>query len=263
MAKHHLEILSQEHFEQQYKFAPPHESLAEVVEFYWQLDLRDVSENFVEDIFATLQASLVFVLGTPFKLLSEALQVPVKRSVLIGHHTQKFTYQHDFGNYLVGIKLKPAGLNLLLGIPAAVFNNQLVLVDDVLFRNMFLEEQLALQKTWPQQVDLLNSFMLGTLFKAKEAAYRTRYVAAALYQAAQNGAVFNVEHLASNLHLTRRSLERYFKQELGIGPKWCLNLIRFRQALKTYKTYGYQTDFEQFGYIDYAHFNKDYRKFLR
>lgn len=263
MANHHLEILSQDHFEQHYRFAFPHDSLAEVVEYYWQLDLRTNPEHFAEDIFATLQASFVFCLGTPFSLQSGAHLSSVKNSVLIGHHSQTFTYRHHSGNYLIGIKLKAAGLNRLLGIPAAVFNNQLIPLHDVLFHNVFVEEQLEAIDNWGDQVSFLNTLMLKAFSSAQQTDFRTRFVAAALYQASQSGALFNVAHLATNLNLTKRSLERYFKHELGIGPKWCLNLIRFRQALRAYSVQGYRTEFEQWGYTDYAHFNKDYRKFIR
>ena len=56
-------------------------------------------------------------------------------------------------------------------------------------------------------------------------------------------------------------MERYFADALGLSPKTCLRIARFRQALPAYLRLGYRADYEALGYHDFSHFMKDYHCF--
>lgn len=263
MSFNHTEIIDQLYFEQQYRFVAPHVALSNVVEYYWQLDLRSngyEDDDFAEHIFANLNVTMVFNLGTAFTVNVHKQQQQLKSSVLIGHHTETFTYKHFSNNFLIGIKFKPAGLNLLFGMPSADLNNH---VEDATYflRNRFIEEQLLQVGTFEEQTKLLDNVLLQQLNKQNHIPYKTQYVCNALHKVMQKKPTFSVDILAEQLHVTKRSLERYFKQEIGVSPKQCLSILRFRQALKIYGLQGSSADYEALGFYDFSHFMKDYKRF--
>ena len=57
-----------------------------------------------------------------------------------------------------------------------------------------------------------------------------------------------------------RSLQRLFKEELGVSPKWSIKRLRFQQALGRLHS-GKNVDLaglaHDLGYFDQAHFNRE------
>lgn len=263
MLTSHEEIVDHTYFEQQYRFVAPCKALADSVAYYWQLDLRNVQANhpyFNEHIFANLHTSLVFNLGTAFGVKSGASKAAYGNSVLIGQHTQSIHYHHGKGNYLVGIKFKPAGINQLLSIPTAELHNQVITLQH-LFKRTEIEEHLAEQTDFTQQALLLDAFLMRQFSKQSGLNHKAYLVKKALEELVQQKQMYKVSEIASELFTTKRSLERYFSAELGVNPKQCINITRFREALKAYSKQGASADMEMFGYCDFSHFMKDYRKY--
>lgn len=261
---YHSEIINNAHFEEQYLFMPPHDLIADVVEFYWQLDLRHgkLKEEFTDRIFANLHTSVVFNLGSEYTLTDKHTnnETVFRRSIIIGHHTHVMQYQHYDGNFLFGIKLKPAGFNMLFGISSAELANTFVEAEDF-FRSFFMEERLYECRNSQERKALLDSILIALLSSTKQN-HRILSVHSALTGLVVQNSIYNVRELASALHLTQRSLERYFKDAIGISPKTCLAIIRFRQALKKMHANNAAFYADESGYYDLSHFMKDYRKFL-
>jgi AraC-like DNA-binding protein len=263
--QNHTEIIHKEHFEKQYVFMPPHIDCMDVVEYFWQLDLRNktlVNEDFSDRIFANLHTSIVFNLGSRFEMIDTATsqQNDLSKSIVIGHHTHILQYRHYSGNFLFGVKLKPVGFNKLFGISSAELNNQYA-ETELFFRDLFIEERLFECESFEQRVDLMNIVMLGLLGSSRQN-HKIISVHNALTTVVLQNRIYNVDQLASSLNLTKRTLERYFKDEIGLTPKTCLSIIRFREALKKMNLAEGNAYPEDLGYYDLSHFMKDYHKFF-
>lgn len=261
MSGNHSEILDQQHFEEQYRFVAPAAALSDMVEFYWQLDLRKgmgQGNQFAECIFANLHVSMVFNLGSPFIINHGEVKEQLGSSVIIGHHTKSITYTHLQHNFLLGIKFKPAGINQAFGISASELNNGMADITHFL-REKSVEEQLYEAGTFHQQTVLLNRLLTGYLRRQEGISYKTQLVKAVLNNGFSGS--MSADQLASQLNTTKRSLQRYFLQELGLSPGQCLQILRFRKALQVYSKYGYAADYEELGYCDFSHFMKDYRRY--
>jgi AraC-like DNA-binding protein len=263
--QNHTEIINREHFEKQYLFMPPHAGCADVVDCYWQLDLRDKTlpdNDFSDRIFANLQTSIVFNLGSRFEMIDTATnrQNELNKSIVIGHHTHTLQYRHYAGNFLFGIKLKPAGFNKLFGISSAELNNQYA-ETELFFRDLYIEERLFECNSFEERGTLMNTVMLGVLGSSKQN-HKIISVHKALTNVVLQNRIYNVEQLATSLNLTKRTLERYFKDEIGLTPKTCLSIIRFREALKHLNSTDGLAYPNDLGYYDLSHFMKDYHKFF-
>ena len=68
----------------------------------------------------------------------------------------------------------------------------------------------------------------------------------------------------NELNITERSLERYFKQYVGISPKLYARINRFQTALETLRKSNFDslTDIAyQNNYFDQSHFIRDFKEF--
>ena len=61
----------------------------------------------------------------------------------------------------------------------------------------------------------------------------------------------------STLHVTYSSYHRYFREILGMSPKQCFKALRFKTALKNYRTNGSYYLYDELGYTDFSHFVKE------
>ena len=75
-----------------------------------------------------------------------------------------------------------------------------------------------------------------------------------------------VEALAQEAHVSNRTLERIFKENVGIPPKEFLRIVRFQEVLKRLR----QTDVSEesllrvafgLGYYDHAHLTNEFKKY--
>lgn len=253
------EIVNHRYFETQYRFRRPDAMLAGYVEYYWELDLRGLdsaSEDFKENLLAHLNSSLVFNLGNAYELYDKAdhLQESVSYHAIIGLQTQVHAYKHFHGNHLFGIKFKPGALNFLFSLDGRDTMNHLLDYQDVL-SGTYVDEMLYEAKDLTARGVVMDNFLLKKL-SAQKQHYRFTLISKALEEE-----LVKSKDLATQLCTTEKSMERYFKQLLGVSPKKCLNILRFRKALKVYLEQGSQSDFESLGYYDLSHFRKDYVKF--
>jgi AraC-like DNA-binding protein len=74
-----------------------------------------------------------------------------------------------------------------------------------------------------------------------------------------------VEALARNHFISKRQLERNFKQQTGISPKEFINFVRFEFALQNIKEFHCKKSLLQIafdsGYYDHAHLSNDIKRY--
>lgn len=88
-----------------------------------------------------------------------------------------------------------------------------------------------------------------------------------------SGGQVSVETLASEVHVSNRTLERIFKENVGIPPKEFLRIARFQEVLKRLRQTGSEVGetavleesllrvaFE-LGYYDHAHLTNEFKKY--
>ncbi|AQG80555.1 DUF6597 domain-containing transcriptional factor [Spirosoma montaniterrae] len=261
-----VELIHQPHFDRHYQLLAPASDLLLYIESYWMLDLRNPQHQqsrFVEINLAKLQSILIVNLGNPFEVFGRQGErvYTCTHSALVGYHTRRLSYKHQFGNYLIGVTFHPAAANHLFRVQGQELMNQLLPLDVLLPNASLLEAQLA-EDGYPATVQkVLNTWMRLLVGRATPDS-RLGYVQQALQPDKLHGANYFSRQLASLLCVTNRSLERYFKEHMALSPKHCLRIQRFRQALPVYGRYGSAIDWTEWGYHDFSHFMKDYHHFM-
>lgn len=260
-----VEILDKQYFTAQYRFIPPSPHLSEHVLSYWILDLRSPyfhQTAYEEILFANMYSSLVFNLGTPFEIYDQQGQLrhQCTRSVLIGYHTSTVSYRHTHNNYLIGIKFKPGALNYIFRIKGSDVIRQMIPAEDII-PCLFSLEAALYDAASGQQINTLLEQLLKSYTAPSGISRHFDQVLRCFKDPVLFQSNYQLQKLAALLCLTPRTLERYFAASLGLPPKKCLQVLRFRNALEPYLRQGYKADWEQLGYHDFSHFRKEMSHF--
>ncbi|RTQ46014.1 AraC family transcriptional regulator [Hymenobacter gummosus] len=238
----------------------PAEELRPYVAFFWQSQPAAELRSFV---LPNAQGVLSFNLGRQ-PWYSDAPPHPRRvfaRSQVFGHLTRPCCCCYPAGTELFGVTLQPGALALLLGVPAPALAD---LAADLtaLLPLASLEAELRREPAFAGRVALLQAW-LRAQFRGAPVDYRYQLVQAAAARFGRPGAgQYVVEQAAAQVSVTPKSLTRYFQQVVGLGPKRCAQLARFKLALAAYRQYGSAWDYEAAGYADFAHFARSSHRLL-
>jgi AraC-like DNA-binding protein len=156
----------------------------------------------------------------------------------------------------IGIYFQPNALKSIFGIDADELTNQHIDIKDLIKTN--ITDQLIDITTAEQRIELLSSFLIQQAERQKTENQKVNFATAQL----QKGV--NLQAICKELNLSERSLERYFKQHIGVSPKLYARINRFQSAMENIR----QTQFDkltniayQNDYFDQSHFIREFKEF--
>jgi AraC-like DNA-binding protein len=81
------------------------------------------------------------------------------------------------------------------------------------------------------------------------------------------GGQVSVEELSLACHVSNRTMERLFKEHVGIPPKEFMRIVRFQEVLKRLRQAGKVSEESllrvafELGYYDHAHLTNEFKKY--
>jgi AraC-like DNA-binding protein len=158
---------------------------------------------------------------------------------------------------LIGIYFQPAALKTIFGLDANELIDQHADISHL--SKSTLNEQLLNTPGVEQKIRLLSAFIL------KQAAHQNNDDERVAYASAQLKQGKTLKNIQTELNLSERSLERLFKQHIGISPKLYARINRFQSTLDhlrktkfvTLAEVAYEND-----YFDQSHFIREFQEFL-
>jgi AraC-like DNA-binding protein len=224
---------------------PPDPALVEVVEHYWTVrwDLPD-GDAHTQDVLPHPSVHLVVEPG---------------RSALVGVTTGRFTRQLTGAGHAFGVKFRPAGFRPFLGAPVSALTDRAVAVAEVLGADgdAYVERIRSLDDE-SEMVAAADAFVAARLPPADpNVAALNRLVA----QVMSDRDITRVEQLADRAAIGRRTLQRRFRDYVGVTPKWVIQRYRLHEAAERLADGGADlADLaRELGYFDQAHFVNDFR----
>jgi AraC-like DNA-binding protein len=140
---------------------------------------------------------------------------------LTTNHFEK-TVKGDFIN--ISIHFKPTALKSIFGIDANELTNSYT--DINLLNNSSLTEQLINTTLTEKRIEVLSLFLIENLRRNQK--YKPEKIQHALDLLKQENPITSLQKIQRELHLSERSLERLFKQDIGISPKLFARISRFQ-----------------------------------
>jgi AraC-like DNA-binding protein len=248
--------------ERWYREVPPPAALADWVLSFWEMRVPHQLPSTRVRIVPNACVDLVLYLSDTSRGEDDAAIVaPPHRSYIVGSTLRSFVVQSVGWRHIVGASLRPAGVEPLLGLPAAVIGQSVALLHDIIGRQADEIEDRIFSGPPDAALRRMADVLLGwhgTLAAPDAVAHR----AESLVRRAHGQT--RIDALADDLNISARRLERHFLAHVGITPKLFSRLVRFDRAvrdLSTRRTIPWSQFALAHGYTDQAHFIKEFREF--
>lgn len=230
----------------QYLKYQPHILLQKLIDSYWVLQTD--SNSIKVPLFADATTDIFINLGNTKGEISY-MPVAPGRMYMGGPATSAHFFNCFPGSVFIGVRFKPGGLPLFYPIPLAV------IVDHIIpFQDSQLACILDIYESLPSRLD---EYFLSK----KKPDNSATLIADAVYQ--HKGQI-SVDVLAKECNVSNRTLERYFLNNMGIGPKEFINIVRFREVMLSLQNGSTRGEFAkiaaEMGYYDQSHFIKEVKK---
>jgi AraC-like DNA-binding protein len=241
-----------------YHLRLPTPALQPYIESYWKVQTRPGESGVLhEQIYVDGQADILFNFGCAY----DRCEIPIPYGNVDGQRDYPVSIAQQGEINLIGVRFRPGGLAAFTRQPLHELANQVIdLHNGMGVAAQSLEYQLYDAATFDQQAALLDAFFLARL-RPSEAHHLTLRLAGQI--AAACGEV-NIHQLSAEAGYSIRTVDRLFRQHLGLTPRLYARIQRFQAALRLFS--GVESaSFLQIalatGYYDQAHFTHDFSAF--
>ncbi|WP_317206812.1 helix-turn-helix domain-containing protein [Hymenobacter sp. BT770] len=243
----------------------PLASLRNIVECYWAYEDPNPAAPRQHAVLPSPKPSIIVVLGKhdePVAFESTNGQ-RITESWMLGQVTDhRLSLRCARPAGLFGIMFQPTGFYQLLGISMAAAAS--MAPEQACAPRQFgeaLTSRVQAAATHAERVAAAEDLLLAQPMRPTPGTPVVEVVAAALRQ--RRGQVY-ADELAHLAHLSRRQLERRFREAVGVSPKLFAEISRFARVFELLKEQP-QTNWHDLaqacGYFDQAHFIREFRRF--
>lgn len=248
-----------------YKFSPPSEELKNYIEFFSESSaektaLHIPAERFSVKMFESWTPTIWFNLGTPYHLAIKNKSYPVKtdEDILLLRNT--IVTRHVLHtDHIFTVKFFPGGIEAVLGFNQGKLSNQIINIDTILPRTVI--EAIKTAACFEDRIILLQNYFISRLQHRNQKDHYIKIVHDLIVNYRSGNFLLNTSQSAEKFFITSKTINRYFNNVVGIGPKKYFSVLRARTALTEYNAAKGSFAPSQFGYYDMSHFYKAIKKF--
>lgn len=227
----------------------PSPEIAFFVEHYWIVRWDLCGEDpFEQDVLSHPSVHLVFEKNNTW---------------IWGVVTGKFTRKLEGKGQVIGIKFHPGGFYPFLQEPVASFTDDRLPFNDVFDDPLeALESDILNHDEEQLMVERTEDFLLRHL---PERDPKMEKVSKMVKLVKDDASILKVDDLVDRYELSKRTLQRLFRQYVGISPKWVIQRYRLHEAAEKMAD-GQAENWTQLalglGYYDQAHFIRDFKSIV-
>ncbi len=180
-----------------------------------------------------------------------------------GVSTHKFSRLLEGQSRTFGVKFQPGGLWPFLRTPVSALTDRLLPATEIFGQTAeTLQNALALADDEAAMAALMSTFFLSQEASANENVSRAT---ALVLQILEEPRIKTVDDLVCRSGVSRRSLQRLFRDYVGVSPKWVIRRYRLHELVERINRGG-QFDWAEvaldLGYFDQAHLINDFRSIV-
>ena len=241
----------------------PHPELKKYIRCYWTLEISGSTSQHEWLHFLVENVEFTFKLSGGAKFITSDMKTGMfSQCCVYGPMTQTMHLKPLSEVEMFGICFRPGGAYPFFPYQISELVNKSVIIDDL----WGTKDSEIIHKvhydceTTVERIDLLDQYFLRHLgTKRKD----NSIFAAVRIIEAYKGQV-DIEYVAKSIGLSRRQLERKFKERVGILPKQLCRSFRFKNILKHLNTssiVSWATTSVSCGYYDQSHMIRDFKHF--
>ncbi|MFF0311055.1 DUF6597 domain-containing transcriptional factor [Streptosporangium sp. NPDC004379] len=220
----------------------PSPGLAAYVEHFWVVTWTDLAEPYEQRIVS--HPTVNMTITDDFHRIAGVIR-------------GGFSYTMRGGGRVLGTRFRPGGFRPFLDGPVSRLTDRFPGIGEMygaagetLVRRVLTEPDI------PAAVALVDDFLLGLGPRRDPVAEE---VAALVATAENDVSMTRVDALAARAGRSVRSLQRLFRDYVGVGPKWVIRRFRLHEAAeRVYRGLDLATLAAELGYADQAHLTRDF-----
>lgn len=218
-------------------------------------------ESFVEDYWVARWDRPETAETVPQPCMHIVLQAGA--SEVIGISRTRFTRVLAGSGRMLGAKFRPGAFRTLVDLPAWRYTDKSLPLTTVFGpRAVTLEARALASDDDRESLVVVESFLRDFGPSSNESIMLVGCIVARI---AGDRGITRVDQLMHEFGIGSRSLQRLFREYVGIGPKWVVQSLRLLEAADR-ATRGEVTDWSdlalELGYADQAHFIRDFKKLV-
>ena len=243
----------------EFGYLPPPAPLAHIVKAVWYARGARTEFDDAEPIVPDGCVELIFNLADPFEQIDETGRRQRQPcDLLVGPSIRPTTAAPTGDVDLLGLRFRPGRTSAFLRAPMWRLANQIVSMSSVIQGADRLLDDLH-DRPIDQRLDRLTAAFVERAPKA----VISGAVAESLNAIDRSRGIVSVKHLSSITGVSRRHLERRFRDEVGLGAKHVARIARVHHAMRVmqaHPSFGGADIAARCGYTDQAHLIREFRE---
>ncbi|WP_433419556.1 AraC family transcriptional regulator [Microtetraspora malaysiensis] len=220
----------------------PAPEIAAYVEHFWVVTWTDLAEPYEQRIVSHPTVNMTITQN--FRRIAGVIK-------------GGFSYTMRGSGRVLGTRFRPGGFRPFLGGPVSQLTGRFVEISEMYgAAGATLVEQVLAEPDAQAAIALTETFLLSL---GPNQDPLTEEVAALAAMVENDVSVTRVDELAARSGRSVRSLQRLFRDYVGIGPKWVIRRFRLHEAAeRVYQGLDLATLAAELGYTDQAHLTRDF-----
>lgn len=242
----------------------PSPDLAGTVKYYWKMDDPNLNElHKKSQISPSGYPELIFQFGDPVivdfnKNAKEAAPV----AMVAGQIAQSISLEFSSSINCFCVKLMPYALRSIFNIDSSEFTNRTTDMSNII-PSVYpgLYDQLQNSRKDLERIEIIENFLRRSLKKNKSCVYP---LSVHFINEINSHPYKSFQSIMDATSLSRRTLERKIKNEIGLSPKKLHRIVRFNKAYSAIKNnpgMRFQDVVFYYGYYDLSHFVNEFNEF--
>jgi len=226
---------------------PPCAALQSLIEFFYEIswNMSAGEKQLIESLPAPT-VHLIFMNG------EAEISGPIMR---------RFSYLMENKGYLFGAKFWPGSIRTICDTHLSNLTDKRLPAERILGNSVFpVAKEFFCSDQADERLSIVQNYLLS-LYKPNDE--KLPIIKKIFEDIDQQKTIFTVAQLAVLQQMTVRSLQRLFKEYIGVSPKWAIQLFRLREAAQQMESQS-RINFSQLalelGYSDQAHFSKHFKR---
>ena len=234
--------------------------LKDIVEYYFEIKTPDNSiQPF--SIIALPNANITVSIllsekSQTYKVHREHGMSDTSGDKISGSLTEAIAVIHAPGTHEFSIKFKPGVLYSCLAEDIPNLANSYLPLQRYLKQEVLNE--LKSKNSFDERVQFVENWLLSNMH-IFSSDFKLNVITKAIYYI-NNNHDYKLTTVSKEVGVSNPTLNRYFRDVLGMTPKQCFKALRFKTALKNYRAKGSYDLYDELGYTDFSHFVKEAKR---
>jgi AraC-like DNA-binding protein len=251
------------------KILAPHPALAPFVKCYLAVKVDEKGIDY-SPVSCKILPTLVFSYRSPANTAFRFSAMPVTDHLYLNDKPAIVGPSNSAGHTFVNgemhsltVVFQTTGAYFFSKETANALTNKVIKIEEIDKRFNEAQEKMWAAKNAQEAVQLLEPYLLRH-FEANTRSFSHQTLSGVTDYIEQVSGLVKVEALAKRMHISKRGLEKKFKEQIGMSPKAYACAIRFRSLmthLYNNPTLSWMEAVARYEYTDQSHLIKDFHRY--